>query len=168
LKGASPFPRHWVYDGAGRLFAKSATIDFEGWYRETGGERMPWRGRDAEPLAAEVESALERRLAGTVMRIESVRRLDLDAGETLTEQGARGTDVFLLLDGVLAVEVDEAVVAELGPGSIVGERAALEDGRRTATLRATTPCRAVVVPLDVLDEGDLGELAATRRRGDGS
>ena len=36
---------------------------------------------------------------------------------TLVEQGAEGTDMYLLLDGVLAVEVDGVAVAQVGPGS---------------------------------------------------
>ena len=35
-------------------------------------------------------------------------------------------------------------LAELGPGAILGERAVLEGGRRTATLRAVTPVRVAV------------------------
>ena len=50
----------------------------------------------------------------------------------LTEQGAVDGELFLLLDGVLVVEVDGAEVAEVGPGAVVGERALLEGepGRR--------------------------------------
>ena len=54
----------------------------------------------------------------------------------LTEQGQQGDEVFLLLDGVLAVEVDGEPLADVGPGAILGERAALEGGARTSTLRA--------------------------------
>ena len=58
--------------------------------------------------------------------------------------GRPGRRVYLLLDGVLAVEVDGEVVAELGPGAILGERAVLERGRRTSTLRALTACKVGV------------------------
>jgi hypothetical protein len=34
LTGASSFPRHWVYDHAGRLVAKSGFIDYDTWWRE--------------------------------------------------------------------------------------------------------------------------------------
>jgi CRP-like cAMP-binding protein len=72
--------------------------------------------------------------------------------------------MFLLLDGALAVEVDGDVVAELGPGVIAGERAALEGGRRTATLRAVTPCRiATFSPGQVSDEAK-ARLAEAHRR----
>ena len=42
--------------------------------------------------------------------------------------------MFLLLNGVLVVEVDGEKLAELGPGAVFGERAVLEGGTRTATL----------------------------------
>jgi len=58
-------------------------------------------------------------------------------GDTLVEQGDAGVEVYLLLNGVLSVDVDGEVVAELGPGAIVGELAAL--GERPAGPR---PCGA--------------------------
>ena len=33
LEGASPFPRHWVYDPTAQLAAKTGLIDFKDWYR---------------------------------------------------------------------------------------------------------------------------------------
>jgi CRP-like cAMP-binding protein len=82
----------------------------------------------------------------------------------LVEQGSEGTDLYLLLDGVLGVEVDGEQVAEMGPGTMLGERASLEGGVRTATLRALTPCRVTVIPAELVSEGDLAALAADRRR----
>ena len=79
----------------------------------------------------------------------------IPAGTTLLEQGAPGTDVFLILDGIFVVEVDGEQVAEIGPGAVVGERAALEGGLRTATLRATTAARVAEVPAEGLDTADL-------------
>ena len=78
------------------------------------------------------------------------------------EQGAPGTDVYLILDGIFVVEVDGEAVTEIGPGAVVGERASLEGGIRTATLRATTRARVASIPPDALDREDLGALAATR------
>src|SRR3712207_7684612 len=40
----------------------------------------------------------------------------------LTQQGEEGSELFLLLDGVLTVEVDGESLAEVGPGAILGER----------------------------------------------
>ena len=86
------------------------------------------------------------------------------AGTTLTEQGAAAGDLFLLLDGVLVVEVDGTDVAEVGPGAVLGERAVLEGGTRTSTLRARTDCRVAAVPFDAVDRDHLLALAGGHHR----
>jgi cyclic nucleotide-binding protein len=163
--GASPFPRHWIYDHDGTLVAKTGRIDFERWYRETKMQRTPWGDEDAPALVVAAESALERRLSVAIIDGNPVFRR-LQAGQVLVEQGDAGHDVFLLFDGVLAVEIDGKAVTELGPGAIVGEMALLEGGRRTATLRAVTPCRIAVVAGDQLDREALAEVAKHRREPD--
>jgi len=65
---------------------------------------------------------------------------------------------------VLGVEVDGEQIAEMGPGTMLGERASLEGGVRTATLRALTPCRVAVIPSELVGEPELATLAADRRR----
>jgi Cyclic nucleotide-binding domain len=167
LAGASPFPRHWVYDGEGKLAQKSGLIDFEEWYREAHGENTPWGDEDSPAFVTEVESALERELSTTIMRSGAAskpRRLGVD--DTLTQQGEPGNELFLLLDGVLAVEVDGETLAEVGPGSILGERAVVEGGKRTATLRAVTAAKVVSVTADEVEPSALEELAETRRAED--
>jgi CRP-like cAMP-binding protein len=72
--------------------------------------------------------------------------------------------VFLLLDGVIVAEVDGELVAELGPGAVLGERAVLEGGVRTATLRASTRCKVAVASGEQLDPAALAELSAGHRR----
>jgi hypothetical protein len=161
--GASPFPRHWIYDDSGKLVAKSGTIDFAKWYRESHGKSTPWGEEDSPAMITAVESELERELSASIMKSGvKMQRRKLKAGETLVDQGEEGTDLFLLLDGVIAVESDGEAIAEVGPGALLGERALLEEGRRTATLRATVPSRVVVVPPDAVDQSVLPELAGTR------
>jgi CRP-like cAMP-binding protein len=58
-------------------------------------------------------------------------------------------------------------VAELGPGAVVGERATLEDGVRTATNTAITPSRVAGAPIADIDPAALEELATGHRREDG-
>ncbi len=165
LVGASPFPRHWIYDGDGVLAQKSGTVDFKTWYRESHGDNTPWGNEDSAAVVAAAESSLERELSRNVLAADGkLARRKLDEGETLVEQGAEGTDLYLLLDGVLGVEVDGEGVAEMGPGTMLGERAALEGGVRTATLRALTPCRVAVIPQELVTEADLEALAADRQR----
>jgi Cyclic nucleotide-binding domain len=165
LVGASPFPRHWVYDDGGKLAQKSGTVDFKTWYRESHGERTPWGEEDSPAVVAAAETELERRLSVQVMGGDKVKRRTLKEGETLVEQGAAGSDLYLILDGVLAVEADGDEVAEVGPGNIVGEMALLqEEGKRTATLRARTPARVAVLAAESIDRDALSQLAGGRRR----
>ena len=121
LAGASPFPRHWVYDKDGKLVQKSGTIDFEQWYRESHGENTPWGSEETEAFVTEAESALERELSRTIMRSGATSKpKQLQVDETLTEQGETGDGIYLLLDGILAVEVDGETIAEVGPGAVLG------------------------------------------------
>jgi hypothetical protein len=167
LEGASPFPRHWIYDKDGKLVEKSATIDFKAWYRESHGKRTPWGEEDSSAFTTTVESELERELSESLMRGEGkARRRKLEPGETLVQQGEEGHEMFLLLDGLLEIDVDGEVVAQVGPGAIVGERALLEGGKRTSTLRAATPVRVAVVAPEEVDESALPELARAHRAED--
>ena len=68
LVGASPFPRHWIYDDTGRLVEKSAVVDFTTWFNDSFGDRTPWGECDSPAVVASVESALERQLSTTIMR----------------------------------------------------------------------------------------------------
>jgi CRP-like cAMP-binding protein len=95
-----------------------------------------------------------------------LERRNLEQGSALVTQGDEGRELFLILDGTVDVEVDGDVVAEIGPGALLGERALLEGGKRTATLWATTPLRVVVIPPEGIDEAALPELAASHRRED--
>jgi len=161
LTGASSFPRHWVYDHAGRLVAKSGFIDYDSWWREAFGTHTPWGDEESAPIVTAVESALERQLSVAVIDAKP-RFRRLQAGRTLVRQGEQGQELFLLFDGVLQVEVDGEPVTQVGPGAILGEMALLQDGRRTATLRAVTPCRVAVVPRDQIDRAALEEIARGR------
>jgi hypothetical protein len=165
LIGASPFPRHWIYDHTGALVEKSGTIDFAKWFNHAYGDRTPWGEQDSPAVVAAVESALERSLSSAIMSggtKPSIRKLG--EGDSLVRQGEPGTDVYLILDGIFVVEVDGEQIAEIGPGAVVGEKAALENGKRTATLWARTPARVASVPHGSLDPEALGSLAASRNR----
>lgn len=167
LVGASPFPRHWVYDHDGDLVQKTGMTDFKSWYRRAFGAHSPWGGEDSAAVVAQVETALERQLSTSIMRSgarPTVRRLK--AGRRLVDEHAPGDELYLLLDGVLGVEVGGERLAELGPGAIVGERAALEGGRRTSTLVAITNCRVAVAEAADLDRDALVELGDHHRRED--
>lgn len=163
LVGASTFPRHWVYDADGSLVAKSGAIDFKAWYQGAHGERTPWGDEDSDAFVTAAESALEREISRELLAGKAIpERRTLEPDETLVEQGAPGDVLYLVLDGVLAVQIDGEQVAEIGPGAIVGEKALLEGGTRTATLRAQTRCRVAVIPGELIDRKELETLSATR------
>ncbi len=167
MTGASPFPRHWIYDDQGQLVAKSGLADFSEWMASAHGQHSPWGQEDSQPLITLAESALERQLSTTIMRggaKPAVRKLA--KGMLLAEQGDPGHDIYLLLDGVLSVSVDGTQVGELGPGAVMGERALLEGGRRTATLRAATDCVIATAAKDQIDRGSLSSLAELHHRED--
>jgi Cyclic nucleotide-binding domain len=163
--GASPFPRHWIYDASGTLASKVALTDFKSWSGEIFGEKTPWGNEDSPAFVTQVETELERQLSQQIMRGGAKPRYrSVDAGHTLVEQGQPGGELFLLLDGVLSVEVDGKALAEVGPGAILGERAILEGGTRTATLRALTPVRVAVATPDQVSPDALAEVASGHRR----
>lgn len=167
LTGASRFPRHWVYDGEGRLSRKSGLTDFTDWYRKSFARRTPWGVEDSEALVTAVESALEHSLSVQLMRgaaKPSIRRVR--AGNTVVRQGQPGAEVYLVLDGVIRVERDGKRLAEYGPGALLGERAHLEGGTRTSTLVAVTRCRVASLDASQFERSDLAELSGEHRRED--
>ncbi|GAA0359557.1 hypothetical protein GCM10009530_06090 [Microbispora corallina] len=167
LEGASPFPRHWVYGPDHRLTMKAGLTDFAAWATQEGPARTPWGDEDSPVLVTAAETALERELSLLIMR-GGARPLirSLPAGSCLVRQGEPGSSLFLLLDGVLGVDVDGRSLPELGPGAILGERAVLEGGTRTATLTALTPIRVAEAPAESVDREALTRLAQGHHRED--
>lgn len=165
VAGASPFPRHWIYDDEGALVQKSGLADYKDWATENWGERSPWGEHDQEAVIAEVETALERQLSTVIMRSGARPKIrKLKKGVTLTEQGEPGEALYLVLDGMLTVEVDGEAIAEAGPGAILGERSILEGGRRTSTLRTATPVKVAEATADQIDRQALIDLSEGHRR----
>ena len=168
LVGASPFPRHWIYDADGGLAGKSALIDFKTWYRTATLAHSPWRLQEQEVLAAEAETPLERRLSLVIMRGggSPPKVTKVKAGDTILAEGEAADEIVLLLDGMVEVDVGGDALASLGPGAVLGERSSLEQGKRTATVRAVTNCRVVSYLAADLSPEDLRELAAGHHRED--
>jgi hypothetical protein len=165
LIGASPFPRHWLYDDAGQLVEKTALTRNQVWVRTAFGSHTPWGGEDEQPDTAEPETELERTLADQIMhRVGQPTMRQLSVGDLLFRQGEQASTIALILDGVFEIQVDGQVVGRVGPGAVVGERAPLEAGRRTADVRATTDARIAEVPAASLDLEQLAELAQGHHR----
>jgi hypothetical protein len=165
IVGASRFPRHWIYDADLELAQKVGLADFSEWYRRSFGKHTPWGDTDSPALVTAVESALERQLAAQIMRGgEKPEIRTVERGAVLTRQGEAGSELFLVLDGVVRVEVDGEALAELGPGVVLGERAVLEGGLRTSTVEAVTKVRVAVVRGEQIERAALHELSGGHRR----
>jgi cAMP-dependent protein kinase regulator len=65
------------------------------------------------------------------------------AGETLMAEGDFGHSLFLIESGTAEAMHEGAKIHDLGPGDVVGEVAVLASGRRTASVVATSPVRAL-------------------------
>jgi len=171
VTGASRFPRHWIYGADSKLGHKSGLTDYANWARVSFGRHTPWGEEDSPALVTAVETALEQSLSVQLMhggaRSQKPRISHLEPGAELVRQGDFGQDIYLVLDGVIRVTRDGERLAEYGPGAMLGERAALEGGTRTATLAAVTKCRVAAVPAVQLDLSDLAELATGHRREEG-
>ena len=72
--------------------------------------------------------------------------LDVEPGAVLMHEGGFGGEAFLVLRGAVEVRKGGEVVAELGPGEVVGELAVVsESRRRNATVVVTEPTRVLVL-----------------------
>jgi CRP-like cAMP-binding protein len=79
----------------------------------------------------------------------------IDEGKVLITEGERGREFFVIISGEVEVRRKGRKVATLGPGTYFGEIALLSQQPRTATVKAITPLRALVIAdrefVDLLD-----------------
>ena len=83
----------------------------------------------------------------------------LKQNETLIEERESSEDAFLLLDGSVRVmaQGEQRTLAIVGAPALVGEMAVLNEGERTATVVADTPCTVLRIP-----GGELRKLIAAQ------
>lgn len=80
-------------------------------------------------------------------RLETfARERTFDSGDDILHQGDEGGGAFVIIDGRVEVVRDGRKLADLGPGSVFGEMALLDNYRRSATVRAAEPTKCVVIP----------------------
>jgi PAS domain S-box-containing protein len=73
----------------------------------------------------------------------------LQPGEILFLQGDNSQDMHILISGELEVFKDDKKIAEITePGATVGEMSFLLGSRKTATVRAMTEAKTVMIPAD--------------------
>lgn len=86
---------------------------------------------------------------GDLLRAAEI--VNADAGQVVVRQGEPGEHLFVVREGVLAVERGGRSLARLQPGAWFGELALLGSQVRTATVTALQPCVLVRLPRHALD-----------------
>lgn len=71
--------------------------------------------------------------------------LDLKAGAMLTREGRGGREFIVIVDGEADVLIHGDWVNSLGRGDFLGEIALLTDQPRTASVKASSPMRVLVI-----------------------
>jgi CRP/FNR family cyclic AMP-dependent transcriptional regulator len=74
----------------------------------------------------------------------------LSKGERLIQEGERVQDLFMITDGWFDVTVQNAPVARVGVGDILGEMSFVEKQGASATVTASEPARVLAVPQQAL------------------
>lgn len=96
---------------------------------------------ERSPLARALPDAARDALVG------AAKTIHLSGGEVLLRAGDRGRDVYIVLTGVLELlGSDEAIKARFVAGDVIGERALLDGGVRSATVRAVRDASVARVP----------------------
>ena len=91
------------------------------------------------PLFSKLSTKALREVAGVA------DEMDLPEGKTLTKEGERGREFFVLLEGSADVHQKGRRIATLGKGDFLGEIALVTKLPRTATVTTTSPVRALVI-----------------------
>lgn len=85
------------------------------------------------------------------MALKANQRL-VKGGDIVVKEGDRSNEVFLLMSGsVVVLKGDQEIAVIEEPMSYFGEMAALVGEPRSATIRAKTDCKFVIIPGDKLE-----------------
>ena len=80
--------------------------------------------------------------------------VEMREGEELLHQGNFAHEFMVVIEGKAEVTRDGEAVADVGPGDVLGEIAALDRGQRSATIIASSPMRVLV-----MTDRDLRQIA---------
>jgi hypothetical protein len=159
LAAASPFPRHYLYGSAGKLTHKSALIRYKDWIRRSGHDD-PWAGGGAPVPVTAVRGPAERSLGNAMLVSGDYRQHTLPQGRLLSERPIAESEVHLLLDGLLVIEIERQAAVEVGPGAIFDPSKRTAYSKEHVRVRAQTPSRLAVLRRAQLDDQALLGVAA--------
>jgi len=79
--------------------------------------------------------------------------VEYPAGAVIITEGQKGSHMYVVMNGEVAISLKDKVISTASPGEIVGEMALINAEIRSATVTATTDCT-----LAVIDEGSFQSL----------
>ena len=160
ISDASVFPRHFLYDSAGRLTQKTALIRYKDWLHRSEQQQSPWAGvRQAVPTAG-VKAEAERSLADSILVSARYDQYHMPPRAMLGSVGLRDDQLAVVLDGLLEVLIDDEPAVELGPGAILDPSQRSPESKQHAKIRAQTASRLGVMSRDQVDSDALLEVAS--------
>ena len=133
-------------DGAAGVRSREAPVQ-AGWLSRP---QLDVAGLRSLPLFASLDDDQAERV------LARVRERTAAAGEPVVGQWQAGRDLYVVLDGTVAVEADGRQLATLGAGEFFGELAAIDWGAgfgrsRSATVTATAPARLVMLDWELVN-----------------
>ncbi|WP_019877783.1 cyclic nucleotide-binding domain-containing protein [Sporichthya polymorpha] len=96
----------------------------------------------------EIFAGLDRRQLAKIASLST--QVTLPEGSVLCRRGERGREAFVLVEGSVAVCVEDQALAVLRPGAVFGEMSLLDGKPRVATVTATSQVSVLVIsPLEL-------------------
>ena len=77
--------------------------------------------------------------------VETSARVQFKAGQTILHEGASGILMYVVLEGRVAVRIQQRLVERTGPGGVIGEIAFIDHAPRVASAIAETDCTLLAV-----------------------
>ena len=168
MTGASAFPRHWVYDGDGKLSHKSGLTDFRDWYGKSFGRHSPWGDEDS---AGAGHRGRDRAGAGAVRAADARRRQAKDRPAAGRRDGGPAAATTAPMSSSCSTGSSGwSATASSWPStgrarcSASGPTSKAASGRLRSS--PSPPCRLAAVDASQLDRSALEELSGGHRRED--
>lgn len=77
---------------------------------------------------------------------DSMDLVEVPAGTVIFSEGVAGNKMYVIMKGSVQISLHKKILADAGPGEIVGEMALINSEIRSATATTQTDC--LMVPID--------------------